>query len=392
MAAGLLLDACSSASLTPSAPLGIEERAPRVAVSPSLVSQVTPPPAREVTRLGLSSFYRKYVSAGGLPVVASERVSDYALREAGYLALRVLHTRPDVLQALIDSRLRVVVMAYDEMLTEVPEHSELGSEYWDGRARGLGPRKEDVAVSSAEENLLAFPGDPYEGENVFIHEFAHAIAEKALPAIHPSFETRLKDTYEQARRTGLWKGAYAATSPEEYWAELVQIWFDTNHENGAHHNHVNTREELVDYDPAGATLVDDFLGNNDFRYIDPRKRRPLGHLQGLDRSALPTFSWPPHVVRLLQPLPAGEWRQKRSARRGPAATIHFDNQRNETVVLFWIDLDGKLERRGWISARSEFVSQTQVDHCFLVTDKKEEPLAAFCAELGLTRAIIARYW
>ena len=43
---------------------------------------------------------------------------------------------------------------------------------------------------------------------------------------------------------------YAATDEHEYWAEGVQSWFDTNRENDAIHNHVDTREELLEYDPA----------------------------------------------------------------------------------------------------------------------------------------------
>ena len=45
---------------------------------PAEPSEVTAPPKE----LGLDAFYTKYVSAGGLPVVGSAKVSDFALREA----------------------------------------------------------------------------------------------------------------------------------------------------------------------------------------------------------------------------------------------------------------------------------------------------------------------
>lgn len=55
-------------------------------------------------------------------MIASARATDYALQEAAYLALRMLERRPDVLETLIEARLRVIVMAHDEVLTDVPEH------------------------------------------------------------------------------------------------------------------------------------------------------------------------------------------------------------------------------------------------------------------------------
>ena len=40
----------------------------------------------------------------------------------------------------------------------------------------------------------------------------------------------------------------------EYFAEGVQSWFDNNREPDHDHNHVNTRAELIEYDPALAAL------------------------------------------------------------------------------------------------------------------------------------------
>lgn len=404
-----LLGACSRAPVAAKAP---EDQVTLASVSatstdttrvaPAAPPHVSPPPAAEVARLDLSPFYRKYLSAGGLPVVASERVDDYALHEASYLLQRMLAPRPDVLEALVRSRLRVVVIAHDEMLSDIPEHSGLDGAFWDGRARGLGPRKDELAISAGEENLLAFPGDPYERESLFIHEFAHAIAEKGLASIDPRFEPRLHAAYERARSAGLWQRYYASTSAEEYWAELVQSWFDANRENDDHHNHVDTRAELIEYDPEGAALVRDALGESDFRYVDPRLREQPGHLQGLDRSTLPTFVWPPEVlaafererprtsVELLTPLPPEGWRKLRAKRKTPAATIHFHNQRDEGVLLFWIDFAGKMRQEQRLASRAQFVAQTQIGHCYLVTDEQRKPLSAFCAGWGASRAVIRR--
>jgi hypothetical protein len=405
VAGAVLLGACARVPVSLPAPTvdrasAVETDAP--GAPPAASELVTSPPAREVARLGLSPFYRKYLSAGGLPIVASARVNDFALHEARYLVLRMLEPRPELLKPLIESRVRVVVIAHDEMLTDIPEYAHMESTFWDGRARGMGPRKHERAVSAGEENLLAFPRDPYDGESTLIHEFAHAIAEKALAVVDPRFEPRLRETYERARRAGLWERYYASTSFEEYWAEIVQSWFDANRENDNHQNHVDTRAELFEYDPEGAALVRDALGESDFRYVDPRERKWAAHLQRLDRSTLPEFVWPPEVLRafehagprtslqLLEPLPPAAWKQRHSERDSPDATVHFHNQREEPVRLFRIDVGGKLRQEARLPPRAQFLARTQVDHCFLVTDEQRAPLVSFCAGWGESRAVIRR--
>ncbi|MBW3542837.1 MAG: hypothetical protein KY476_21450 [Planctomycetes bacterium] len=47
-------------------------------------------------RLKLPDFYKKYVDAHGYPIVSSERVNDFALKEAAYLVDLLLAERPDV--------------------------------------------------------------------------------------------------------------------------------------------------------------------------------------------------------------------------------------------------------------------------------------------------------
>ena len=102
----------------------------------------------------------------------------------------------------IKNRVRMAVMAPTELTTDIPEHSDLKpKEYWDRRARGLGPTRRRPAVSSAEENLLNLRGDRYRKENILVHEFAHAIHEMALNTVDPKFDARLRPSTRQ-RWTG----------------------------------------------------------------------------------------------------------------------------------------------------------------------------------------------
>jgi hypothetical protein len=92
-------------------------------------------------------------------------------------------------------------------------------------------------------------------------------------------------------KAGLWKGKYASTNHHEYFAEGVQSWFDNNRENDHDHNHVNTRAELLEYDPALATLCKEVFGDTELKYTRPATRLK-DHLAGYDPSQAPKFVWP----------------------------------------------------------------------------------------------------
>ena len=257
------------------------------------VSEVVKPVSVELReRLDLDPFYQQHADVSGFPVLASANVLPESLVEARHLILQMIGHRPDVLAAMAKNKTRFTVMAFNEWTTMVPEHSDLRPpEYWDRRARGLGATRSRPSVSCGEENLLAMEGDPYSTENILIHEFAHAIHEMGLSSIDPTFDKRLQQTYRSAMEAGLWEGAYASTNRMEYWAEVVQSWFNTNRENDNQHNHVDLRSELKQYDPAAAALCEEIFGDGSWRYVHPNLRSDEPHLREIDRDTLPIFRW-----------------------------------------------------------------------------------------------------
>ena len=111
---------------------------------------VTTPPAE----LNLVSFYKKYLDASGYPIVSSDKVNDYALKEAAYLVDMMLSERPDLRKAMIASGSRLIVIAHSEFTTDIPEYSQLKpKDYWDARARGL--INLDSTFSSAQEQTAS---------------------------------------------------------------------------------------------------------------------------------------------------------------------------------------------------------------------------------------------
>lgn len=257
-----------------------------------------PPPGK------YADFYQKITYAGPFPILSSGKTSDYALKEAAYLIKTMLAKRPDILQTLADNDSRLAIMAHDEFTNDIPEHktsltnSKNSPDWWDRRARGLGGSKTLAVASCGEENLLAFPGDPYHAENIFIHEFAHMIHLRGVNNIDPTFNGRLKKAFDEAKAAGLWKDKYAGTFHTEYFAEGVQSWFNDNREDDHDHNHVNTRAELIAYDPGLADLCHEVFRDTKLTYIKPPLRKTQAHLTGYDYAQSPTFAWPERLKNI----------------------------------------------------------------------------------------------
>lgn len=250
--------------------------------------EIIAPPAE----FNAPAFYKKYTEASGYPIVASGTVNDYALREAAYLTDMMLAKIPKVRNAMIESGSRLCIIAWNEFTTDLPEFAHFKpKDFWDARARGTGGSETDPYCSCGEENLLGYPGDPYSTESILIHEMAHNIHLRGVLRLDPSFDDRLKKTYDAAMAKGLWKGKYASVNDREYFAEGVQSWFDNNREDDHDHNHVNTRAELIEYDPGLAALCREVFGETELKYTRPETRL-TGHLAGYDPATAPKFVWP----------------------------------------------------------------------------------------------------
>ncbi len=277
--------------------------APPAGVEADPEGRVVPPPAA----LKVDPFHAKCTTAGGFPIVASARVSDFALLEAAHLVDALLAARPDVRRALVESGTRLCILGHDEYTTDLPEFAFLaegapegfpglsGRDYWDARARGTGGSATDPYCSCGEENLLGYEGDPYAAECVLIHEFAHAVHLRGMANVDPSFDARLRAAYDAALREGLWKGTYASVNHHEYFAEGVQSWFDDNRVDDHDHNHVHRRSQLVEYDPRLAALCREVFGDAELRYTKPATRLS-GHLAGYDPATAPRFAWPARLA------------------------------------------------------------------------------------------------
>jgi hypothetical protein len=242
------------------------------------IPSVTAPPdsffdkVREVDRDTARKFYTKYLDVKGLPVVAHADVADEALQRTYYLVTHLLAGRPDILEAMVKNGTRLAIIGKDQVYTDIPEYrNSRNPDYLNERVRGTGGF--DI-TSFGEENLLNLPLDRYDDESIRLHEFCHTI-DAALGKIDDSWRKRLNQTYRAAMDKGLWKNAYTASNPAEYWAEICQSYFDTNRVNNWNHANVGTREQLKLYDPDGYELVRTtfkLTPATDWRYTPLRKQ------------------------------------------------------------------------------------------------------------------------
>ena len=371
--------------------------------------QVGPVPEKLREGFNLDPFYQKHASAKGFPVLSSEKVSDFALKEAVFLLNKMFGERDDIRQAMIENKVRFVIMAPDEFTTMVPEQRRMNpAKYWDKRARGLGASRRNPVVSCGEENLLGYEGDPYLTENILIHEFAHAMHGLGLREVDSTFDTRLREAYRAAMDAGLWKNTYAAVNHSEYFAEGVQSWFETNRENDAQHNHVNTREELKEYDPPLAKLVEEVYGDRPWRYKKPGQRSESenAHLEGLDLTDAPKFSWPKELL---------EWNQEyaRNTRKPeselvplpllkpdtrpisePVTTLRdssilFINDRSEPVTLFKLSPKGERSDRTELDAGEKERFATFAGQAWLVVGRNGRELGMVVSSFEPAKATIS---
>lgn len=241
--------------------------------------EIGAPPAK----LALAPFYTRTVDVDGIPISSSGKVSDAALRAAASIVQEMLSHRPDLQRAMVAQGQRVVIMAEDEGTTDLPEQADwtkptpdderltvcerkhyqawigrlTDREYWNGRARGMG----GILTSGASENVLGVPGTKYYGENIFVHEFAHAIMSVGIAQADPALLRRIEAAYQRAKAEGRWKGEYGETTADEYWAEATQFWFESNKAVIIDGRPILDAHDLAAYDPAVMPLLRSVYGD-----------------------------------------------------------------------------------------------------------------------------------
>ena len=205
-------------------------------------------------------FFTKELKCHGIPIKAPDVVADEAINVAYRRMSRQLDHLPMVASNLAACGVEVHIIGQHQVTSDLPEFRDLKGkplpeyhgETIDQRTRGMGGR----LTSVAEENLLELKKDHYYGRDILTHEFAHAIRQYGIPL---NMVQMFNDQYRSSLAKGLWKGAYAASNADEYFAELSMWYFGTHGDLGmTGQKPAAGREGLEQYDPEAYKLFDNF--------------------------------------------------------------------------------------------------------------------------------------
>lgn len=219
---------------------------------------VLPIPDDLRTNYKMGAIYKRYASAGGVPVIASEKPPDETVKRACLLIQDYATVSEKIQAELIKRKVRFIIMAKSEKTVDFPEYVRAAVP--DSRARGLGGVTDGIC---AEESIMCDTAtDRWRGESICVHEYAHTMHLGVWSKIDPTFDQRLNAAFQAAKAAGTYTNTYAESSAVEYIAEGVQDWYNTNiglaRPNGVH-NEINTREELRMKDPKLYALLSEVL-------------------------------------------------------------------------------------------------------------------------------------
>ncbi|KAA3635841.1 MAG: hypothetical protein DWP92_10380 [Armatimonadetes bacterium] len=250
-------------------------------VAPPTTAATVPPPTNDCVVESRTSVegYTQGCDVAGFEILAAEEVDEEAVSQLSDRIFNMLLARPDLRDALVLAGVNARVIGMDQALPNLPEFEELYELYpgtdWHRAARSFPGTDVIPLVAGAEENLLCLDDDRYAGEDPFLRDFALAIRRFGMYAVDPAMNARIEQSYGAAIAQGLWVNTLAEINSDEYWAEGTQSYFDVNLEEpddrppNSSHNHVDTRDELREYDPRLYDIAHAVYGDTDWRPTCP---------------------------------------------------------------------------------------------------------------------------
>jgi hypothetical protein len=195
---------------------------------------------------------------------------------------------------LIADGVKLVVLGSGEKISDLPEYRDFKGRGIDPLARFLDYSPETKVLVAGEESVLGDPNQPGVGPNQVIRLFAKALYrvtatrpvdpnwdkrgrsvqqyELRVKRLDVRFDERVGQLFDNAIKSGKWKGTPATQGRAEYWSAGVLAYFDAVGQDAAPADAahpIRTREALKNYDAELYTLVDETMaydGHVDWRF------------------------------------------------------------------------------------------------------------------------------
>jgi len=170
------------------------------------------------------NFYKKFVNANGIPIMSSQDVSDYALKECARIIRGVTgDLQPNFMPALLKKKERIALWANNSTACSIPEVAKPCQlkDFKGGMAWG------NILILQETSFQCDVRGNAWIGR-VLVHEFMHAV-NFVFGEIDKNLQKALNKAYNDAKQKGTWpKDEYAMVSTWEYFAVGGQTWFEAN--------------------------------------------------------------------------------------------------------------------------------------------------------------------
>jgi hypothetical protein len=166
----------------------------------------------------------------------------------------------------------------------------------------------------------------------------------------------IEQQYRRATGAGLWTGLYAATNPQEYWAELAMWYFGAHGERGAA-GPADGSAAFAAYDAEGHALLDKICS---------------GTLR-------------PSAVRIAPVHVGGGPRELRSGSSTSEASVVLMNNSSRAYAVQWLNFRGQPIDYGELEPMSYRVMKTYVTHAWQLKDMASGRASQFVVEVPFSR-------
>ena len=205
--------------------------------------------------LEADDFYRYNGQERGLAIKAPMEVWPESMQEAHRWVRRMFSGCPAVAERLSKAEVCVIVFSRYHRLTDVPELRKFrdkktlaGAAY--DQHQGFILEGKYVVVSEA--SLVLSRGAGQQESHLLLLGLARSVYQLGLSK---EDHDKLTLCYQNARQLGLWKNTQAETNKEDYFTELVQVYFGMAY--GKRLGGTNGSVALRDRDPRAYQLIDD---------------------------------------------------------------------------------------------------------------------------------------